>query len=447
MDRKIIINIFIIGFAMFAIFFGAGNIVFPPDIGIMSGNKWFQASLGLSLSAIILPAATIIAVDNMGGRFKNICLPVAPWFAGVYMIFFAIFILTCAIPRQGGVSVETGVFGVMPSLGESYASFITALFIYFFIVACLTINPSSIVDIIGKVLTPFLIATLFFIVIESFLNPIAQPVDTGMEDVFTYAFLQGYQTGDVAVGIVIAETFINSIKEKGYRGIGVRKKITLSASFIASVGLFIVYGGLLYLGATGSSVFEAGTDHTALLSGLVNTVAGRAGNIAVGIGVFIACLTTTAGLVSTIAALTFELTGGKIKYRFCVLSFCVLGFAIGSAGVSKIITYTYPIFALIYPTSIVITLLGCFKRFIPNHGAWKGAVIMSAVIGIYEMFDALNKSGVTRFDFGIIENIYNMIPFWDYGFAWAVPSAIGFIIGTAVVKFLGGKPYPMLEEE
>ena len=72
---------------------------------------------------------------------------------------------------------------------------------------------------------------------------------------------------------------------------------------------------------------------------------------------------------------------------------------------------------------------------------------MSAVIGIYEMFDALNKSGVTRFDFGIIENIYNMIPFWDYGFAWAVPSAIGFIIGAAVVKFLGGKPYPMLEEE
>lgn len=106
----------VVGFALFAVFFGAGNLIFPPLVGVVSGSGWSAAIMGLMLSGILLPIATIVAVDNMGGRFEQLCRPVSGWFCSAYMVFFVIFILTCGIPRQGGVGIETGLFSVFPIL-------------------------------------------------------------------------------------------------------------------------------------------------------------------------------------------------------------------------------------------------------------------------------------------------------------------------------------------
>lgn len=106
----------IIGFAMFAVFFGAGNLVFPPLIGLMSGTFWKIAIIGLAISAILFPIATIIAVDNMGGTIQAICAPVASWFTKGYMVMWIIFILTCGVPHQVGVGIESGLLSVFPAL-------------------------------------------------------------------------------------------------------------------------------------------------------------------------------------------------------------------------------------------------------------------------------------------------------------------------------------------
>ena len=436
----------VVGFALFAVFFGAGNLIFPPLIGVVSGSAWPSAIAGLTLSGIMLPIATIIAVDNMGGGFERLCRPVSSWFCSAYMVFFVIFILTCGIPRQGGVGIETGVFSVLPSLQNSRAALIIGLLCYYGLVLFFTTRKSSFIDIIGKYLTPFLLVILIIIVAASIISPIGTPVDTGSTGNFTYAFLQGYHTGDVAVGIVIAGTFIASIKAKGYQKKADRNKAVTKAAIVALIGLLIVYGGLLYLGATGSGMFDSSMDQTALLVALVETCIGRVGTAALGVGILLACLTTTIGVITTISQLTETLTHGKLKLRTCILIYDVLGFLLATMGVAKIITYTYPVFVLIYPVAIVLTLLGCARKIVPNHGSWKGTVLMAALVGIYEAVVTMNQSDITNIHISFLERLYDALPLSAYGFAWLLPCIIGFVAGTLIVKFSGGEAYPMLQE-
>lgn len=150
----------IIGFAMFAVFFGAGNLVFPPLIGLMLGTFWEIAIIGLAISAILFPIATIIAVDNMGGTIQAICAPVASWFTKGYMVMWIIFILTCGVPHQVGVGIESGLLSVFPALQGNDMLRIALLAGYFIVVLMLTLRPSRIVDIVGKYLTPFLLVCL-----------------------------------------------------------------------------------------------------------------------------------------------------------------------------------------------------------------------------------------------------------------------------------------------
>lgn len=157
MSKNANANALIIGFAMFAVFFGAGNLVFPPLIGLMSGSSWEIAIIGLAISAILFPIATIIAVDNMGGTVQAICAPVAKWFTKGYMVMWIIFILTCGVPRQAGVGIESGLLSVLPGLQGNDVVRIALLAGYFVVVLALTFRPSKIVDIVGKYLTPFLL--------------------------------------------------------------------------------------------------------------------------------------------------------------------------------------------------------------------------------------------------------------------------------------------------
>ena len=187
---------------------------FPPLIGLMSGTSWEIAIIGLAISAILFPIATIIAVDNMGGTVQAICAPVDSWFTKGYMVMWIIFILTCGVPRQAGVGIESGLLSVFPALQGNDMLRIVLLAGYFMVVLLLTLRPSKIVDIVGKCLTPFLLICLAVMIVLAVFQPLGVPMSPQVDNVFSYSFLQGYQTGDVAVGIAIAGMFVTSIKAR-----------------------------------------------------------------------------------------------------------------------------------------------------------------------------------------------------------------------------------------
>ena len=418
MSKNANANALIVGFAMFAVFFGAGNLVFPPLIGLMSGSSWEIAIIGLAISAILFPIATIIAVDNMGGTVQAICAPVAKWFTKGYMVMWIIFILTCGVPRQAGVGIESGLLSVLPGLQGNDAVRIALLAGYFVVVLALTFRPSKIVDIVGKYLTPFLLICLVVMIALAVFEPLGTPMAPQVDNVLSYSFLQGYQTGDVAVGIAIAGMFVASIKAKGYTDTSARHKMTLKAAVVAFLGLLIVYA-----------------------------LTGSTGNVILGIGIFLACLTTTIGVGSTIANLTVDLSDGKIPFKYMMVFVCLFGLAEACIGVQGIIRYTFWIFIAIYPVSIALMFLGVFCKYVPNHGAWKGTIAMATIIGLFEGLMQLNKSGITNLPLDSLIQLYNHIPFAADGFAWVLPSVIGFIVGTVIVKSKGGDPYPMISKE
>jgi len=425
----------VVGFAMFAIFFGAGNLIFPPWIGQASGTAWFAGMIGLIITGIALPILSVVAVGNGGGTFKDLTQPVAPWFYKAYNFLIMIclgFLITH--PRVGAVAYESGIRTLLPNMDQAILKPI-ALIAFFGIAAYFSINASKVVDKVGEILTPVLLISLFVIIGLAIVRPIGTPVDTGIQNAFYSGFVNAYQIGDVLTGLLCGSIFITSLKDKGYGPTTEKRGIValLKACFVAFILLTFVYGGLEYLGATGGSYFAADTDQTVLLVGLVKMLGGSVITYVLATCVVLACLTTSTGLMSVIAGYINDITKGKVPYKVAVIIVAVVAVIQAMGGVAKIIVIAGPIFMFSYPLSIVLVLLGLFKKFIPNFGIWKGSILGAAIIGLYDGLSIVGAiAGFTLPD--SLTAAYNMVPLATQGFAWIVPTIVGGIIGGLLFK-------------
>ncbi|SHI56073.1 branched-chain amino acid:cation transporter, LIVCS family [Dethiosulfatibacter aminovorans DSM 17477] len=428
-------DIIVVGFAIFAIFFGAGNLIFPPWIGQLSGSAWFAGLMGLVITGIALPILAVVAVGNGGGTFKDLTQPVAPWFYKVYNFLIMIclgFLITH--PRVGAVAYETGVRTLLPNVNQSILQPV-ALIVFFGLAAYFSINSSKVVDKVGEILTPILLVTLSIIIGLAIFRPIGAPVDTGIENAFYSGFINAYQIGDVLTGLLCGVIFINALKDKGYGPTTEKLGITtlLKSCLVAFTLLTFVYGGLEYLGATGGSLFEQGTDQTVLLIGLVRNLGGSLITYTLAICVVVACLTTSTGLMSVLAGYINDTTKEKIPYKAAVVIVAVVAVIQAMGGVAKIIVIAGPIFMFVYPLSIVLVLLGCFKKFIPNDGIWKGTILAASIIGLYDGMSIVSAIAGFSLPSGLTA-AYNAIPLASQGFAWIVPVMVFGTVGYFISK-------------
>ena len=441
-DLKLII---IVGFALFATFFGAGNLVFPPAIGIVSGAQWPIAMIGLTITGILLPILGVYSIGNAGGSLENLARPIAPWFAGAYLTFNIIFCAAGSPGKQAITAVDVGVLGLFPGIGETKFGVQICIFLYLAIVYFLANNPSKVIEKVGQYLTPILMVIMGIIVIAAFVKPIdGMQAEPPIPNVFGNAFVNGYLTGDVVAAMLIGGTFIGTLKQR--MNVTNHKQLR-SASFkisaIAFAGLFIIYAGLCYLGATGMKYFEADMDQTVLLISLVKKLMGNVGSAFLSVAVLLACLTTTTGLVASMAEITKNAIKKDIPNKLIILVFLIIGFFVGLLGFRMMVMYlVFPVFYFIYPMSMVLVVLGAFGRFVPNHGCWKGAIIPAVLFGIYDAINMLNALG-TNIHVPVIEKIYNVMPFAAQSAAWFVPCVAGFVIGGLIVKLSGKEAYPM----
>jgi LIVCS family branched-chain amino acid:cation transporter len=206
--------------------------------------------------------------------------------------------------------------------------------------------------------------------------------------------------------------------------------MALTGTLIAGIGLLIVYGGLLFIGASGSGFAPKGIEDTALVSLLVDRSLGSIGGVALAVAIALACLTSAIGVIAVIGDFLNDLTKNKLSYRVWVGIICVVGIVIGSAGVGAIVTYAMPIFLALYPVAIVLVLLGVFAKFIPNAGSYQGAILLTFIVSFLETVGSLLKTPV-------LTNIILKLPLASDGFSWLVPSIVGFIVGTLVYKLKG----------
>lgn len=434
-NKNVLKDSLVIGFAMFAVFFGAGNLVFPPQIGLVSGEHVIPAIIGLALSGILFPMLAVAAVGNVGTNIEDICRHV---YSKLHIFFMCVGILGVVfgtIPRCGGVAYEIGLCGIFPSVASTAVKWIFLL-VFFGISFLIASSKSSVMDNIGKFITPFLLICLLIIVVLTIVNPIGSPKGGVVENSFSNAFLTAINTGDVGTGIICGGIFIATLNAKGYKPGKEQKKMLFNVIVVAFIILFIVYAGLCYLGSTGTDLFAPDTDNTVLLVGLIRRLAGYGGIVVLSLAIIFACFTTAAGMIATAADWVVMLSKEKVPYKLAALILAIAIMLVASTGVSFVIKLSGPLFMLLFPMCIVLTILGIFKKVIPNDGAWKGAVLMAIVIGVYQAYSVAVANGLIP-GVAAIDHLFNMIPLAQYGFHWLVPSLVGGVVGAIIWKVLG----------
>ena len=415
----------IVGLALFAIFFGAGNLIFPPSIGNSAGVSWISALMGFSLTGVILPVLAVYAIYNTGGTVEALTRPIGNWFYKAFNTVMMVCIgMVVTIPRMSATTHELGVSQIIPTI-----PLLVSVLAFFAICFYFAMDQSNVIDKIGKWLTPVLVIILIILIGKGVLDPIGAAVHTEAKNVFANAIIAAYQTGDVGTGILCAPIFLAAIVSYGYKG-KQSKKVALGGMAIAAIGLIAVYGGLLYLGATSSGIITNPGSDTELLASIAYRVIGNLGKALLAICVVFACLTSAIGVMVISSQFLNELTKEKLGYKTWVLIMCIVGATIGSLGVGAIVEITLPIFLVIYPVIIVLVLLGAFDRLVPNAGAYKGTVLFAFLVSVVE---TISSHGITIP--GVTKLILHL-PLQSSGFAWAVPSIIGFILGAFLHRVL-----------
>ncbi|TQR18486.1 branched-chain amino acid transport system II carrier protein [Psychrobacillus soli] len=429
--KKSIQHSLIVGFALFAIFFGAGNLIFPPSIGNVSGTEWVFALIGFCITGIVLPLLAVIAILNAGGKFEDLTRPISPWFYKVFNLLLMVGIgMFVTIPRMSATTHELGVHQLFPKVPS-----LVTIIVFFAICFYFAMDKSNVIDKIGKILTPVLVIALLLIVGKGIFDPIGVPVVTEINNAFSNAFISAYQTGDVVTGIFCAPIFIAAIAAFGYKGRQARS-MAITGTLIAGLGLLVIYGGLLFLGASGSGFFQAGIEDTTLVSNLIELSLGNFGSIALAVAIALACLTSAIGVIAVIAEFLNDLTKNKLSYRLWVAVVCIVGIGIGSAGVGAIVTFAMPIFTALYPVAIVLVILGTFRKFVPNPGSYQGAILLTFIVSLLETIASL---GLT---IPFLTDIIAKLPLSSDGFSWLVPAIVGFIVGSILYIFIGQKNNP-----
>ena len=422
----------VIGFALFAMFFGAGNLIFPPYMGNLVGDKTPIAILGFLITGVGLPLTGIIACAKINGSFSDISKRVGKVFS-----VFATTILVLAIgpmlaiPRTAATTYELAVHPIFPSVGPSLS-----VAIYFLICLIFVLRPSSIIDNIGKILTPILFLTLGTIIIKGIISPIGPVVNTGFKGVFPSALLEGYQTMDVMASVIFSSIVLSSIKDKGYTSRKDIISLTIKSGLVSVVGLAFVYGGLMILGSQTSTVISSDIGRSALVVEIVKSIFGNIGTVILGISVGLACLTTAIGLISTGASYFNKLSRGKVSYGTFAIIISVVSALLATGGVDDLVKLAVPILNVLYPIVIVLIIITLLGNLVKNNTVVRITVYTTFFVSFFTTIDTQTNGNITA-----VNKILSFIPLNDAGFAWILPSIIAFVLGMILFERKSSKQW------
>lgn len=432
MSRKKIIDIIICGFALFAIFFGAGNLIFPPYLGVISGNNWGIANIAFLLSDPLLPILGVIVTALLGGQATDLGKRVSKHFS---IIIGAISIILIgplfAVPRTGATTHEIFVQSFVPSAPQ----WITSL-IFFGLTLYIAIHSHTVIDAIGKYLTPILLFILLLVFIAAVVQPNAGFQTTTSAGLFSQSFKEGYQTMDALGAALMAGVVISDLTRRGYTEKKEQHQMMFGVGIVSFILLALVYSSLTYAGATVSTVYDSTIQRPALLIGLIEQLLGSFGKVAMGIAVSFACLTTSVGLITTCGHYFSTLTNGKLEYKKIVIVSVVISFLLSLLGVDALLQLAVPVLSAIYPMVIALIFLSIFDRYIVYNWTYTGAVVGAFFIGGIQAIHLFSQMQGGNF-LSELAAWTNTLPLNQFGFEWLVPAIIGSVVFTVISKFTG----------
>ena len=418
-----------IGLMLFSFFFGAGNLIFPPALGQMAGENLPAAIFGFCISGVGLPLLGILAMAILNGDDPNeLASPMSPAFGKAITILCALTIGPFfAIPRTCAVSYDTGILLLLPPGWETTGLALYSVF-FFGLTYFLSVNPSKIVDNIGKIMSPLLLICLGILIFCVIANPMGdlQPANSVYKNApFFKGFQEGYNTMDLLCTMLYGAATLKAIESQGIKEQSQLTKMCIYAGIIAAICLALIYGALAYAGASSTAALGIGSNGGQLLNMISVHYMGFPGQVVLALIIFFACITTSIGLTTSISSYFHELSGKQVLYqRFC-LYICLFSLVVANFGLNNIIKFSIPVICMLYPIVIAIVILNVgqsiFKR---DEAIFR---ICRTLTTIFAIFDGLRAGG---FDLRSLDSFLTQyLPFFDVGFGWLLPCFGGIVLG------------------
>ena len=416
-------DVLLTGFALFAMLFGAGNLIFPPMLGYETNSSWIPTMLAFTITGVGFPFLGILSVSIVGNGIKDFANRVSPMFSTIFAIISILAIgPMLAIPRTGATAYEiTFLHNGMNNTIYKYIYLIC----YFGIVILFSLRASKVIERVGKILTPILLLLLFLIIVKGiFFSGLSIKPDI-YPHAFKKGFLEGYQTMDTIASIAYAGIILKAIKNG--RDLTQKQEFSflIKAGLVAILSLALIYGGFALVGAKMHSVLVT-NDKIELLVKTTSYLLGGYGNLILAICVAGACLTTAIGLVATVGEFFSSIT--SFKYEKIVIFTVIISFLLSILGVESIIRISVPILVFIYPVMISLIILNLFGKYIKNDYVYKGVVLFTGIIGLIE---SLASIGITN---TYTNSVLEILPFSDYGLTWLFPGLIGYILFSLMFR-------------
>ena len=423
------LDILALGFMTFALFLGAGNIIFPPSAGMAAGENIGLAALGFLLTGVGLPLLTIVALARVGGGMDRLTAPLGKhagmlFAVAVYLAIGPLF----ATPRTAVVSFE---MGVAPFTGNSSTALLLYTLAYFAAVLFLSLNPGQLVDRIGKFITPVLLAALLVLGGAALLMPAGEIGQTSadyQDTPFVQGFLQGYLTMDTLGALVFGIVIATAIRDHGITDSKLVTRYSVIAGLIAAVGLSLVYLALFYLGATSQGIAGEAQNGVQILTAYVQHTFGTPGSLLLAVVITLACLTTAVGLLTACGEYFSGLLG--VPYRIVVLVFGLFSLVVANQGLTQLISFSIPVLVGLYPLAIVLVALSLLDDF------WRSSARVfrpvMAVALVFGVVDGIAAAGGSE----LIPSFFSALPMADQSLGWLIPVLLTLALAACVDRLL-----------
>ncbi|EOR07833.1 branched-chain amino acid transport system II carrier protein [Acinetobacter genomosp. 15BJ] len=425
-------DIIALGFMTFALFIGAGNIIFPPIVAQQAGEHVWLAAFGFLITAVGLPVITIMALSRMKGSIEIISSPLGRFFSLLLTIVCYLSVGPLfATPRTATVSYE---IGFAPYFGTSGSSLLIYSIVYFAFVTAVSLYPNKLLDTVGHVLAPLKIIALAILGIAAFAIPtgmISAPVNNYIASPVSEGFVSGYLTMDTLGALVFGIVIIQAIQSRGVTDTKLITRYAIIASLIAGVGLTLVYISLFKLGLGSHEVAPNAANGAIILHAYVQHAFGDYGSYFLTILIFLACMVTAIGLTCACAEYFTELTG--LSYKLLVFILTGFSLLISNLGLTKLIAISVPVLSAIYPPAIVVIMLSFFWKRWNNPSIVVGSV--TAVAFLFGIFEAIKAAGFTA----QLPTFIQHLPLNEQNLAWLLPSLIVLVFAIVVDRVSASK--------
>ena len=421
------------GLLLFGIFFGAGNLIFPPTLGAQSGEQFLPAIAGFVFSGVGIAVLTlIIGTLNPKGYIYEISKKISPLFATIYLAALYLSIGPFfAIPRTATTSYAVGISPLLAEADKGLGLIVFTL-IYFVAAYLIALNPSKILDRIGRILTPVFALLIIILVILGAFKYGANAPQTATEayqtSAFGAGFLEGYNTLDALASVAFSVIAVQTLKQLGFSS----KKEYISTIWVVGIvvalGFSALYIGLGFLGnhfPVTEEAMKGGTPGVYILSQATQEIFGSTAQLFLAAMVTVTCFTTTVGLIVS----TAEFFNGRfpqIGYKIYATVFTLIGFAIANLGLDAIIKYSVPVLVILYPITITIVMIVIVNKFVPlskpGMQLTMGLVTAIAVTGVL----------ASSFEITTLTNLINSLPFANASLPWLVPAIIGILLSLVL---------------